>query len=144
MEKFKTDISKVEQKHVDEVVDNLDQLLHKLYEGAIASFIKKSNNLVLDGSTWASKVIAYVSELKTHLTDLMEGCKKAVLNKMENQARKSHELDMKTKLHDVMDQLKESIAFDIRQTYTECVKDFNTNFRPVLNQGFGMTGEDAS
>lgn len=129
---------------MDEVVDNLDQLLHKLYEISIANFIKQSNNLVLDGSKWATKVIGSVSELKTHLADLMAGCKKAVLNKMENQARKSHELNIKTKIHDVMDQLKESIALDVRSTYTDCVQDFNSNFRPVLNQGFAMSNEDAS
>jgi hypothetical protein len=84
MDKFKADIAKVESKHVDEVVDNLDKLLHKLYEGAIANFIKKANSLVIEKSNWATKVIVFVNELKAHLTDLMDGCKKAILNKMEN------------------------------------------------------------
>jgi hypothetical protein len=144
MDKFKADIAKVESKHVDEVVDNLDKLLHKLYEGAIANFIKKANSLVIEKSNWATKVIVFVNELKAHLTDLMDGCKKAILNKMENQARKAHELNMKAKIHDVMDVLAESIALDTRNAYTECVKDFNDNMRPVLNQGFGMSDEDAS
>jgi hypothetical protein len=82
--KFKSDIAKVESKHVDEVVDNLDKLLLKLYEGSVASFIKQANSLVLDGSTWATKVIVFVNELKMHLNDLMQNCKKAILNKMEN------------------------------------------------------------
>jgi hypothetical protein len=51
---------------------------------------------------------------------------------------------MKSKIYEVMDELKETIVLDTREAYTECVQDFNNSFRPVLNQGFGMSNEDAS
>ena len=123
-------------------MDNLAEILKKLYEVQMGSFIRHSNSLVIDGSTWAVKVTGFVTELKSHLTSLIEACKENMLRKMENHARKTHELNMKSQLNTGMEVLNETIVQDLKKTYVSNVTDFNDNIRPVLGQGFGMTEDD--
>jgi hypothetical protein len=70
-------------------------------------------------------------------------CKKAMLMKVENNARLEQERRMKDLVHKSMTVMTPKIAGEIRSAYEGGVKDFNVNMKPVLENGFGMNASDA-
>ena len=81
--------------------------------------------------------------LKIRIDEMCNQSKKALLMKVENNARLQQESRMKDLVHKSMSNLTPEIASEIKATYEGGVKDFNVNMKPVLVTGFGMSEEDA-
>ena len=55
-EKFRGEVRKLEQKSLDDIADKLAKILDALVEASMASYTKKVEGLVIEGSGWDHKI----------------------------------------------------------------------------------------
>lgn len=136
-------MNKLERRDLDSVVDKIGKILHSLTEQHIASYTTKAHGLVVEGSTWVSKVVAHIRDLKTRIDEVASQCKKNMLHKVESSSRKEHERRMKDLVHKSMTDLSPEIAKEISTAYKGGINDFNNNLKDVLIDGFSMSATEA-
>lgn len=82
----------------------------------------------------------HTEDLSAHLKGLVGNCKDRLMQKLSQTAQKTHEQTIKDMVYDRLGRLTETFAKDLADAYSSEIQTFNSNIRPVLLGGFGLSG----